>query len=266
MWKSTPETALHLESIILQPVIHISGSLQNNLLVEGGIKTESVYQYIKDSTMLSRFLEEVIRQEYGRLESLLILKDQELVLEEYYYGYDRDQTHNIQSCTKSIVSLLAGHAINENGLPDVNQPISSFFPKMDLSITEDKNKITLHHVLTMTAGFQSDDSHFSFEQDKLAKYILHLPLESGAGEQFRYNSECSYLLGSIIYAKTGQQVDNYAKEKLLDPLGISNYQWEEDNGMINRSSQKNGLVNPQSRMSEKAISLTTATSGGTAQI
>ncbi|MGP8322621.1 MAG: serine hydrolase domain-containing protein [Methanosarcinaceae archaeon] len=332
MWKSTPETALHLKSITLQPVIHISGSFQNNLLVQGcfmwdglfrdywwlseieydeaerkvilhdqdgstfigkinenkdtisgmvysgkpedlvpeerldfirardidihklfipkvpekdgsimysyqkpevvdgGIKTGSVYQYIKDSTMLSRFLEEVIRQEYGRLESLLILKDQELVLEEYYYGYDRDETHNIHSCTKSIVSLLVGLAINENGLPDVNQPIGSFFPKMDLSITEDKNKITLHHVLTMTAGFQSDESYFGLEQEKLAKYILNLPLESGAGEQFRYNSECPYLLGSIIYAKTGLQVDDYAKEKLFDPLGISNYQWEGDNG------------------------------------
>ena len=332
LWKSTSETALHLPSITLQPIIHIQGNLQNDLMVQGcfiaesqfmnswklsnieyteedrkiifhdqqgstfighvnesmdsisgmvytgypndleaedrldfirasdldiqylfmpkapdkdgsikyayqepdvledGIKTGSVDGYIKDPVLLSRFLEEVIGQEYGRLESLLILKDQQLLLEEYFYGYDENRTHDIHSCTKSIVSLLAGLAITENGEANVNQPIASFFPNMDLNLDDEHSRITLKHVLTMSAVFQTDDSYLGLEQEELVKQILHSPLESTVGEQFRYNSECPYLLGGIIYANTGQEVDAYAKEKLFDPLGITNYKWDKENG------------------------------------
>jgi len=332
LWKSTSETALHLPSITLQPVIHIQGNLQNDLIIQGcflaadkymnswklselefieedreiifhdqegstyighvnegwdsisgmvysgypdelvaedrldfiraenldiqylfmpklpekdgsisytyrqpeghedGIKTGSVFEHIKDPGLLSEFMAEVIGQEYGRLESLLVVKDRQLVLEEYFYGYDENRTHDIHSCTKSIVSLLTGLAISENGNPDVNQSIASFFPEMDLNLDDKHSRITLHQVLTMTVAFQTDDSYLGLEQEGLVKQILHSPLEMAAGEQFSYNSECPYLLGAIIYANTGQEVDTYAKEKLFDPMGITNYQWDKEKG------------------------------------
>lgn len=333
LWKSTPETVLDLGPIKLQPVVHISGSLQNSLSAQGcftseglfmdywglaemeyeeasgkvvfhdhegstfigkinagkdsisgmvysgetdllvpedkldfirardldiekfffprapekdgsiryayqkpeietgGMGTKSVYEFVSDSLELANFMEKVIRQEYGRLESLLILKDQDLVLEEYFFGYNREQKHNIHSCTKSIVSLLVGAAINDKGIPDVHQAVGNFFPGMDLDIPEDRNDLTLHHVLTMTAGLQSDEAYLGYEQEKLAEFILRLPAESATGERFRYNSECPYLLGSIIYAYTGLQPDNFAIETVFDPLGITDYTWEEDRGI-----------------------------------
>lgn len=197
----------------------------------GGLETKSVYEFVSDSLKLSSFMGRVIRQDYGRLESLLILKGQDLILEEYFFGYNREQTHNIHSCTKSIVSLLMGAALNDAGIPDVHQAAGNFFPGMDLGIPMERNDLTLHHVLTMTAGLRSDEGYLGYEQKKLAEFILRLPSESAPGELFRYNSECPYLLGSIIYANTGKQPDDFAKETLFGPLGISDYTWEEDKGI-----------------------------------
>ncbi len=101
---------------------------------------------------------------------------------------------------------------------------------MDLNLDDEHSRITLQHLLTMSAVFQTDDSYLGLEQEQLAKQILNSPLETAAGEQFSYNSECPYLLGAIIYANTGQEVDAYAKEKLFAPLGITNYQWDKENG------------------------------------
>ena len=92
-------------------------------------------------------------QDYGRLESLLLIKDHKLILEEYYYGYDRMQLHNIHSCTKSVTSLLLGIALEHNSTMNVEQSIFSFLPQYDSLKTEENEQITLKHILTMTAGF-----------------------------------------------------------------------------------------------------------------
>lgn len=197
-----------------------------------GITTGSIYPYLTDPDKFTTFQEEVIRQEYGRLESLLILKDRKLVVEEYYYGFDREKIHNTHSCTKSIVSLLAGKAMTDHGRAEVEQAILSFFPELNIPEADKVGKISLKHVLTMSAGFSSDESYFSLGQDSIPEFILSLALESEPGEKFRYNSECPYLLGSIINALTGKTVDDYAREKLFDPLGISNYRWEKENGVV----------------------------------
>lgn len=207
-------------------------SYQKPEQLNDGLTAGSIYAYINDSARFTSFLEDVIRQEYGRLESLLILKNKELVLEEYFYGFDREETHNTHSCTKSIVSMLAGLALTEHGQPDTDQSILSFFPDLDISEPEKVEKVTLQHVLTMSAGFTSDESYFGMDQAEIPDFILELPLETEPGEECLYNSECPYLLGSIICALSGMTVEAYAREKLFGPLGISNYYWEKENGVV----------------------------------
>ena len=198
---------------------------------EDNLRTGSIYQYVKDTAAVYRLLEEVVGQKYGRLESLLILKNQELILEEYFFGYQSSELHNVFSVTKSITSLLTGIALDEYKLSDVNQPLLDFFPDLTSPEEHFQEKMTLEHVLTMTAGFQEDDSYIGLEQQALLQHILNLPLESDPGEEFRYNKECPYLLGGVIFSLEGQAADQYSREKLFDPLGITSYKWKVENGV-----------------------------------
>ena len=200
--------------------------------IDNYLQTASVFQFITDSTAFFSLIERIIKQKFGRLESLLILKDKKLVLEEYFYGYDRTQLHEINSCTKSIVSLLLGIALERNGKIDVDKSVFDYFPKYDSLRTEENGQIKLKHLLTMTAGFQeADDSENSNNGDPIHD-ILTLPIETKPGKKFKYSDECTNLLGGIIHTLENEQADEFAKEVLFSKLGISEFAWEKENGVL----------------------------------
>jgi CubicO group peptidase (beta-lactamase class C family) len=196
------------------------------------LQTASLFEYVKDTTSFNSLMESIIRQKFGRLESFLIIKDQKLVLEEYFFGYDRTQLHYINSCTKSITSLLLGIALERHNKLDVDQPAFNFFPQYDSLLTPEKEKITLKHVLSMTAGIQEENGFKGTNPDDYIKYIFSLPIKSNPGEIFKYSAECTNLLGTVIYTLENMQADEFAKDVLFNKLSISEFDWERENGLV----------------------------------
>jgi len=90
---------------------------------------------------------------YPEVHSTLILKDGRLVVEEYTYGYQRDQLHSVQSCTKSVTSILIGQALDQRLIPGLDTPVYEFFPeRKGHRWIDERYPITLKHLLTMTAA------------------------------------------------------------------------------------------------------------------
>jgi len=56
-------------------------------------------------------------------------------------------------------------------------------------------------------------------------FVLDQPMADPPGSKFYYNSGNPYVLSAIITRKTGKNADDYAKQKLFAPLGISTAQW-----------------------------------------
>jgi CubicO group peptidase (beta-lactamase class C family) len=195
------------------------------------LQTASIFEFVKDSTAFYNLIEKIIKQKFGRLESFLIVKDQKLVLEEYFYGYDRNQMHPIYSCTKSLTSLLLGMSLDRRKKIDVEQPVFDFFPQYESLLTPEKEKITLEHVLTMSAGIQGSNGLEGAKPEDYIKYLLSLPLESNPGESYKYSGECTNLLGGIIYTLEKKQADEFAKDVLFKKLKISEFNWERENGI-----------------------------------
>lgn len=215
------------------------------------LQTASIFEFVNDSTAFYNLIEKIIKQKFGRLESLLIIKDQKLVLEEYFYGYDRTQLHPVHSCTKSIISLLLGVSLQSHHREDVDVPVFNFFPQFDSLKTPEKEKITLQHVLTMTSGLPDDDEFEQNDPFDLVKQMLDQSLETIPGQEFKYNNNGTNLLSRIIYTLEGKQADEFAKEVLFNKLGISEFQWEKENGvlkchsdlqMLPRDMAKTGLL------------------------
>lgn len=196
------------------------------------LQAASVFSFVTDTTALYDLIEKIIRQKYGRLESLLILKDKKLVLEEYFYGFDRTQLHRINSCTKSITSLLLGIALDRHNALDAGRPVFEFFPEFDSIVTEEQGYITLKHVLTMTSGLPDEDDFEIHDPLHFVQQLISQPLESAPGEKFKYNNNGTNLLGCIIYALEKKQADEYAKEVLFNKLGISEFDWDSENGVL----------------------------------
>lgn len=148
--------------------------------------------------------------------------------------YDAEKRHDLRSVTKSITSLVVMVALDRGWLKNIDEPIFSFFPEYAELRTPEKERITIRHLLTMSAGFRWDESlpysnpaNSERPMDEAAsyRYILQQPLTSTPGTIYNYCGCSAVLLQAILKKTTGKPLDELAKEMLFDPLGIADVEW-----------------------------------------
>ncbi len=186
-----------------------------------------------DSGLLSAMLGEILEENYA-IDSVTIVRNGYMVVDVSIHPFSSTSKHNIYSCTKSVVSALVGIAINQGYIEGLNQSVLSFFPQRTIA-NRDANKeaMTLEHLLTMTTGFQCQDSYLyrwsglnqMRDSEDWVQFVLDLPMEGEPGERFEYCNGASHLLSGIIHETTGMSANEYAEEHLFGPLGISDVDW-----------------------------------------
>ena len=186
-----------------------------------------------DSGLLSAMLGEILEENYA-IDSVTIVRNGYMVTDVSIHPFSPTLKHNIYSCTKSVVSALVGIAIDQGYIEGLQQPVLSFFPQQTIA-NRDANKeaMTLEHLLTMTTGFQCQDSYLyrwsgldqMRESEDWVQFVLDLPMEGEPGERFEYCNGASHLLSGIIQETTGVSANDYAVEHLFGPLGISDFDW-----------------------------------------
>jgi hypothetical protein len=140
IWICTTETAFDFPESKWITALLIGEDKDGNIEARGCFMWDGSYlnpweleqaSFNGDSLALDTLLSNIISQDYGRLESLLVMKDSMLVMEEYFYGYDRIQQHNIHSVTKSIASLMLGIVMDQHEEVELTTPLFDFFPEYD---------------------------------------------------------------------------------------------------------------------------------------
>jgi CubicO group peptidase (beta-lactamase class C family) len=188
-----------------------------------------------DSDLLRKMNEDMVLQMKLHIDvhSVIVIRKGYIVAEQYYTDdFSSDSLHYVFSCTKSITSLLLGITLERHKKLNVDEPVFNFFPQYDSLKTPEKEQITLKHVLTMTSGLSEDDDFEKHNPDDLVKHMINQPLESTPGEKFKYNNNGANLLGSIINTLEKKQADEFAKEVLFNKLGISEFYWEKEDGVL----------------------------------
>ena len=153
-----------------------------------------------------------------------------------YYG--GTPLHTMQSVSKSITSVIIGVARTRGQFPDLDAKVLSFFPDRTIAnLDARKHQMTIRHLLTMTAGFEWDESKTAYtdprnncavmeKSEDWIQYVLDRPMAADPGTTWVYNSGATELLAGIFKQATGQDIGDYAKAHLFTPLGITNYYWK----------------------------------------
>ena len=162
------------------------------------------------------------------LRSLLVVKNGILVAEWYADGYSRERAENIKSASKSIISALVGIAINKGYIGSIDQPIFEILPEFFPPDSPDKRKITIKHLLTMSAGFEfiENVNNYVYLSDNWTKSILKLPLSRSPGSGFGYGTIQTHLLSAILTKVSGTDTLAFAQTHLLDHMSISINRWD----------------------------------------
>jgi CubicO group peptidase (beta-lactamase class C family) len=183
--------------------------------------------------------------------AILIERSGHLIYEEYFDGFDqkwgsslgriamtRDTRHDLRSVTKSVVSALAGIALGEGALPSLKQPVIEWFPEYQDLNTAERRRVTLAHVLGMTSGIEwneevpyddprNDEIRMTRDPDPL-RFALSRPFAHEPGREFTYNGGLTHVMAGVIERATRTSLEDYARTRLFEPLGITDVEWMGD--------------------------------------
>ncbi len=217
-----------------------------------------------DVKYLEAAVTDISRGKYKEIHSMLILKDNKLVFEEYFQGhiyqwdaphYHREliqwgnnTPHSMMSCTKSFTSACIGIGIDKGFINDVHQSIFDYLPEHQHLKTNNREYITLEHLLTMSSGLAWDEwsayhgtsandiDMLYFDCEDPITCVLEKPWWAEPGKIFTYNGGGTVVLGGIIKNAANMTIDEFSTKYLFEPLGINSTQWTQyENGIFDMS-------------------------------
>lgn len=168
--------------------------------------------------------------------AFLVIKNDSLWFETYYQDYGKYSKTNSFSMAKSIVTAMMFKAIQEGYIENVDQPVSDFFPQFD-------PRLSVGDLSTMSSGLNWSENYFNplgstarayFGKD-LKEQMLELKVVEEPGEEFKYLSGNTQLLGMVIEKATGSSLNEYLSEKFWKPMGMN------DEGLWQVDSDKNEM-------------------------
>ncbi|MGF7141538.1 serine hydrolase domain-containing protein [Roseimarinus sediminis] len=208
-----------------------------------GLKVSTLEKHHLNLEAFENVNRDICNGVYGNLHSVLVIHKNELVVEQYYNGWNGSQPHFLASTTKSFSVIMTGIAIEQGKIKDENEKMLDFFPEY-LSQSNDtlKDKITIKHLLTNTSGFEWDEvslpvddpNNMGYKMDKvdnLFKASIELPMEAMPGTKYAYSGPNNIIIGEVIKKSTGQNIAEYTEDNLFKPLGIKDYNWFSKNGI-----------------------------------
>lgn len=171
-------------------------------------------------------LDQTIAADFSDVESVVVVRDNRLLFEYYKDGTGPDALRNVESVTKSVVSIAVGTAIGKGVLSSVDQSVPELVARVaTLSDRAAGAKLTFRHLLSMVAGFaptgrvtrrQSDDPVFLLERERVAE----------PGTQFLYDNHASNLLTSTLELAIREPLLKFTYDNLFAPLGVRMPEWE----------------------------------------
>ena len=164
-----------------------------------------------------------------KTDGLLIIKEGEVVYEEYFNGNSQTTRHISWSVAKSFLSSLVGIAVNDGLIDDINDPITKYLP--DFKNTG-YDGIKIKNILQMSSGvlFNEDYADPNSDINKFGVAIARgtsfrdfaktLTKDKEQGTYNHYVSIDSQMLGLLLDKVTGMPLREYLQMHIWEKIGM----------------------------------------------
>jgi CubicO group peptidase (beta-lactamase class C family) len=140
--------------------------------------------------------------------AVIILWRGRIIAERYWRGWDRHTAASVASVQKSVVSLLAGIAIEREHVR-IDDPVSRHLGAGWSKAPADAEvRITIRNLLTMTSGLNDD-----------------LTLAAEPGIVWYYNTPAYYRVKSVLEITTGLTMNELTRAWLSERIGWQDSSW-----------------------------------------
>ena len=172
------------------------------------------------------------------IHSMAVARHGKLVLDEYFYGFRRGDVHDTRSASKTFSAIILG-ALMQDGVAistssrmvDVMAPLAPF-----ANPDPRKDKITLGHLMTHSAGLACDDNaeHSPGNEDAMEADVAHpdwtrltldLPMQYEPGAHYAYCSMNINMAGAMLSRASGTWLPELFDRTVGRPLHFGPYYW-----------------------------------------
>jgi CubicO group peptidase (beta-lactamase class C family) len=196
-----------------------------------------------DEAALARAVQRIIdgdpfARQPSLIHSILVARRGRLVLEEYFFGHDRDSVHDTRSASKTFSSVLLGAAMRQGFEISPQSHIMTALAARGPFANPDPRKaeITLAHLMTHTSGLDCNDydENSRGHEDTMSsqadqpdwwKYTLDLPMVHDPGVRYAYCSAGINLVSGALTAATQTWLPEFFDRSIARPLQFGRYYW-----------------------------------------
>lgn len=177
--------------------------------------------------LVNNFIQEAKNNNFF-LTAAQIRKNGEIV--EEWSRFETKLRFETYSIAKTFTGVGVGIAIDE-GLITLDERIVDSFPEASYDITnENALNITVRDLLTMNSGMSEgmlwrDGDERKYERDWIRYVYKNGKFDHKPGTFFLYNNANTYMLSCLIEKKSGQNLREYLRYRLFEPIGIGNVEW-----------------------------------------
>ncbi|AZA90704.1 class C beta-lactamase-related serine hydrolase [Chryseobacterium nakagawai] len=248
----------HILKIEIRPYLNTGNIITGSIIAEGQIRLNVLKQNIPEHQIaiqpvmpdsgwkvsqeklnietIKNLNTKIAEERFKSITSIVVIKNEKLLLEEYFNGSRRDSLQDTRSVGKTFASTLMGIAIQEGFIKNEYQNLKEFY---DLKSFENysprKDSVTIKSLLTMSSGFDGNDQDSEspgneenmYPTDNWVKFALSLPMtENKIGKAWNYFTAGVVVTGDILDKSLPKGLKEYADKKLFQPLGIKSYKWQ----------------------------------------
>lgn len=160
--------------------------------------------------------------------SMMLLRHNQVLYEAYWPPYTQEQLRTVYSLSKTFTAMAIGIAAGE-GKIRLDERIVDLFPEQAKNAPDSPQlqMLTIRHLLMMSTGQGSEPFHQENAWEDAISAFLREPFADAPGETFRYNTGATYMLSAALKQR-GIDLEEYLREKLLTPMGITGTRWIRD--------------------------------------
>ena len=157
---------------------------------------------------------------------LIVVKNDEVLLENYRLGNTPETKWISFSVAKSLVAVLYGAAVRDGFVVSVDDKVSDYVPRLNGTSYADSS---IRNVLQMASGVAWNEDYEDEESDVasadytslgIVNYLGNLPRAHAPGESFNYNTGETNLAGIVLRSAIGNNLATYTYEKIWQPFGM----------------------------------------------
>lgn len=130
-----------------------------------------------------------------------------------------DSIFDLASLTKPLATAASLLALAEDGELHLEEPVGRFLP---VSGHDPLVGITLRHLLTHSSGLPAWRKYHSqgLDREEILRRVRTAERERPIGARFVYSDLGYILLGQVVEAVAGTGLDEFARHRLFQPLGM----------------------------------------------